>query len=48
MLSLVLSKLFSLNLKRREENERIATPLKGLPTGGVDEQWEPFWEPQGV
>jgi hypothetical protein len=28
-----------------EEKKRIATPLKGLPDGGIDKEWEPFWEP---
>ena len=31
-----------------EEKKRIATPLKGLPDGGIDKEWEPFWEPQAV
>jgi integrase len=31
-----------------EEKKRIVTPLKGLPDGGVGNDWEPFWEPQAV
>jgi hypothetical protein len=31
-----------------EERKRIATPLKGLPDGGIAKEWEPFWEPQAV
>jgi hypothetical protein len=31
-----------------EERKRIANPLEGLPKGGMDKQWEPFWEPQAV
>ena len=29
-----------------EEKKRIAAPLKGLPAGGIGNEWEPFWEPQ--
>jgi integrase len=32
----------------QEEKKRIANPQKGLPDGGMDKQWEPFWEPQAV
>ncbi|MGA8730323.1 MAG: tyrosine-type recombinase/integrase, partial [Terracidiphilus sp.] len=31
-----------------EEKKKISTPLKGLPNGGIDKEWEPFWEPQAV
>ena len=33
-----------------DENEtrKIATPLKGIPDGGIAKEWEPFWEPQAV
>jgi hypothetical protein len=32
----------------QEEKKRIVNPLKGLPDGGMDKQWEPFWELQAV
>ncbi len=31
-----------------EEEKRIATSPKGLSNGGMDQEWEPFWEPQAV
>jgi hypothetical protein len=33
--------------EEKKENE-IATPLQDLPRCGDGDDWEPFWEPQGV
>ncbi len=32
----------------KEEEKEIANPPKALPGRGCDDNWEPFWEPQGV